>query len=453
MSKLNEYYNIANGLDALLEEYGKELTESGSDKGINGYLVHNVPDYADKYNYIVARYANDYDSLWFWGAWKDEKPAREAAEDIGGIVIYRNGYEKDHQPEKPETEETDECLKEAEEKEKEYKITCTFKDESFVNEVQLSGKNPEEVKKAFIEYLTDPDNFDGDEESTLKPEDIKNLKIEEITTESLKEYYDPEEDAIPECKFTPEEQEEYEIDEDGIDKSGDQWIRCEWCEDIVPLDDCRRELSLGWICDRCQSSLSSRGEKAAYYEAKDIKKFTKAEKALTEDTNLINAKVADVEYNDDDGYDRHVLIYLGNEDKTEEEIEDDLTEQGMIYVFVNDIFEKEIPAKNYSLYDVIESYDVPDGEGVSYTIGGEDDDEWEEEDELTEYLVKGLQEHINDRPEPIEDNTKAKGQDNAVVDCPVHKIIAHSEDEKPLDCKIEKPALKKPLAGDEVKIK
>ena len=122
-------------------------------------------------------------------------------------------------------------------------------------------------------------------------------------------------------------------------------------------------------------------------------KLNKAlQESLTGDSNLINTKVADVEYNDDDGYDRHVLIYLGNEDKTEEEIEDDLTEEGMMYVFVNDIFEKEIPAKNYGLYDVIESYDVPDGEGVSYTIGGEDDDEWDDEDELTEYLVNGLKE-------------------------------------------------------------
>lgn len=37
-------------------------------------------------------------------------------------------------------------------------------------------------------------------------------------------------------------------------------------------------------------------------------------------------------------------------------------------------------------------------------------------------------------------------ESNAVVDCKTdHKIIAHSEDEKPVDCKIEKKPLEKPL--------
>lgn len=106
-------------------------------------------------------------------------------------------------------------------------------------------------------------------------------EIIDSINESLKEYYNQEDD-YPKETFTPEEQEEYGIDEEGIDESGEQWIHCEWCEDVVPISDCRRELNLGWICDRCQDALWSRGEKAAYYEAKDIKKFTKAEKELKE---------------------------------------------------------------------------------------------------------------------------------------------------------------------------
>lgn len=35
--------------------------------------------------------------------------------------------------------------------------------------------------------------------------------------------------------------------------------------------------------------------------------------------------------------------------------------------------------------------------------------------------------------------------DNAVVDCKVNTVIAHCEDEKPVDCKGEKEPLKKPL--------
>lgn len=35
--------------------------------------------------------------------------------------------------------------------------------------------------------------------------------------------------------------------------------------------------------------------------------------------------------------------------------------------------------------------------------------------------------------------------DNAVVDCKVNNVIAHCEDEKPVDCKGEKKPLEKPL--------
>ena len=66
---------------------------------------------------------------------------------------------------------------------------------------------------------------------------------------------------------------------------------------------------------------------------------------------------------------------------------------------------------------------------------------------------EGLEEHINDRPADIESDQELHGTDNAVVDCEVAKVIAHSEDEKPLDCKMEKPALEEPLAGEEVDAK
>lgn len=68
-------------------------------------------------------------------------------------------------------------------------------------------------------------------------------------------------------------------------------------------------------------------------------------------------------------------------------------------------------------------------------------------------VTENLEEHINDRPADIESDQELQGIDNAVVDCEVAKVIAHSEDEKPLDCKMEKPALEEPLAGEEVDIK
>ena len=68
-------------------------------------------------------------------------------------------------------------------------------------------------------------------------------------------------------------------------------------------------------------------------------------------------------------------------------------------------------------------------------------------------IEEKIEEHINDRPADIESDQVLYGTDNAVVDCKVAKVIAHSEDEKPLDCKMKKPALEEPLAGEEVNTK
>ena len=63
---------------------------------------------------------------------------------------------------------------------------------------------------------------------------------------------------------------------------------------------------------------------------------------------------------------------------------------------------------------------------------------------------------INNMPDintNIEDETKYQGVDNAVVDCKKNLVIAHSEDEKPVDCLMKEPALEEPLAGEKVDIK
>ena len=71
---------------------------------------------------------------------------------------------------------------------------------------------------------------------------------------------------------------------------------------------------------------------------------------------------------------------------------------------------------------------------------------------IEKQLTESLEEHVQDRPAPIEDTTVLHGVDNAVVDCKKYTLAAHCEDEKPVDCKLEKPALEKPLAGDKVDI-
>lgn len=68
-------------------------------------------------------------------------------------------------------------------------------------------------------------------------------------------------------------------------------------------------------------------------------------------------------------------------------------------------------------------------------------------------IEEKIEEHINDRPADIESDQEYQGTDNAVVGCKKYTVVAHSEDEKPVDCKLEKPALEEPLAGKKVDVK
>ena len=63
-------------------------------------------------------------------------------------------------------------------------------------------------------------------------------------------------------------------------------------------------------------------------------------------------------------------------------------------------------------------------------------------------FTESLEEHVNEEHPAIESDQKLVGTDNAVVDCKVNKVITHSEDEKPVDCKGEKKPLEKPLTED-----
>lgn len=66
--------------------------------------------------------------------------------------------------------------------------------------------------------------------------------------------------------------------------------------------------------------------------------------------------------------------------------------------------------------------------------------------DLSEPDLESLEEHIQDRPAPIElKDNELEGQDNAVVPCKKYKVVTHCEDEKPVDCNMEKEVLPKRL--------
>ena len=64
-------------------------------------------------------------------------------------------------------------------------------------------------------------------------------------------------------------------------------------------------------------------------------------------------------------------------------------------------------------------------------------------------FIEDLDEYYEGCCRDVDPESSVKPAKNAVVDCEVNPVIAHSEDEKPLDCKMEKAPLEKPLTEEE----
>jgi hypothetical protein len=103
--------------------------------------------------------------------------------------------------------------------------------------------------------------------------------------------------------FTEEEMTEYNMDEDGISlDSYDEYVRCNWCGEVFTVDQCIFEANMGWLCDRCESAIRSRGEKltiltnptddeiiSTLTEAKKMTRDDMIAKEGTDDVDLVNA--------------------------------------------------------------------------------------------------------------------------------------------------------------------
>ncbi len=50
----------------------------------------------------------------------------------------------------------------------------------------------------------------------------------------------------------------------GVYVDGDQYEFCDWCGELMPIDELRKEVNLGYLCDGCRRAIESRGEKLTY---------------------------------------------------------------------------------------------------------------------------------------------------------------------------------------------
>jgi rubrerythrin len=125
--------------------------------------------------------------------------------------------------------------------------------------------------------------------------------------------------------FTPEEMEEYGIDEDGCSIDGyDEYVRCTWCEDIYTKDMCGFEADFGWLCDRCQAAITSRGERLSMIINPTEDDF---KRVMTEQVSMTSAELID-KYGTDD----IDLINAGKEPEERVELKEEAPEYDLTEV-------------------------------------------------------------------------------------------------------------------------
>ena len=253
--------------------------------------------------------------------------------------------------------------------------------------------------------------------------------------------------------FTPEEQEEYNCDEEGNSNEGyDQYVHCGWCGEVWPTSECREEVTFGYICSRCEDELHYHGGELMFVESKENlteakryvrRYFIRPQQIFCSNKSEILKALIDL---NNENCSVYTLNNLGDiKDVTK------LTNDDIIYYYDDGILYDKNHVKVMD-YDLSIKHEE-ERKKFAGTPTESDLKSDEYDDRMTKATVveaidwtdKLLDEYY-DGGEAIESDQELNGMDNAVVDCQTeYKVIAHSEDEKPLDCKIKKAPLEKPL--------
>ena len=273
--------------------------------------------------------------------------------------------------------------------------------------------------------------------------DIENIDISDDIDydEIAKQYEEDPADWIDDSKLIKEAVDALEENESEVE--------CKCCFDIFPKESCIKT-EKGYICKKCAQELHSHQgtnldlidsdpfsldyedprdfdepeEAEVKDEPVDANEVRKHEKAINEELKVI------VDFSDYKPWSGAVDTYelIKDADKLDE-----------LEAYLEELYPDGITATQIN--DILWF----NGKEVLKYLGLGD----EEDEEIDE----SIKEHINDRPADIESDQEYQGVDNAVVDCKKYTVVAHSEDEKPVDCKLEKPVLEEPLAGKKVDVK
>lgn len=143
----------------------------------------------------------------------------------------------------------------------------------FKDNIRYGLSSDFEIAEILMEYLDrdlaisrrHPEIFEDDPQSELTLEIYNKLKraydraITQYKAEHAEDFEEScERKPIPDGMTLKELVEEMEENEDTVE--------CSWCKDLFDKSECRYEVNLGWLCDRCQAAIMSRGEPLTFRE-------------------------------------------------------------------------------------------------------------------------------------------------------------------------------------------
>ena len=320
-------------------------------------------------------------------------------------------------------------------------------------------------------------------EATVDVDEESGEVLRELESETIWTFEDlPTEDAFgvndwPDVSIKDEEEMKLNTDFDVKDmheelEAREDLVECQHCFDLFPKESCTK-IEYGYLCPHCHSLVVKEVELPSemtddatfgleFPEPYDFENTADENEVPSEYTEISQEEPVAIETPVEEMPEVSIETPVafaeipvtadgGIEDGSSDDSSDDeklsLTEDVNIADYKYKVW-VEIPHTDIAYY-VLSKAETKD-EAWKEVEQKYPDVEIDLITEITpEEKEKNILEHVQDRPAPIEDTTELHGMDNAVVDCQTDmKVIAHSEDEKPLDCLMKKPALEEPLAGE-----